>query len=175
MDENNGFRRALRNPLLVGGLCLTAGVAVYVNYTESLTSEFVDPVHPLSFPPERTSPDTASSSFLGSPEPAATQWGKPSQRDPFSPAGIPSRLFSHSEPATSGTVSAEPSQPSFQQMALKAIAVDGEVKSAVINRSIVYEGDMVEEFYVLSIEPNGVWLRRGRHKHFLTFAERKVS
>ena len=175
MDENNGFRRALRNPLLVGGLCLTAGVAVYVNYTESLTSESVSPVNPLSFPPDSRSPYTASSPTLGAPEASATLWGEPSPRDPFAPAGIPSPSFSHPEPATNATVSGDSSQLSLQQMALKAIAGDHEVKSAVINRSIVYEGDTVEGFRVLSIEANGVWLGQGRRKHFLTFAERKIS
>jgi len=60
-------------------------------------------------------------------------------------------------------------------MALKAIALEDGVKTAVINRTIVYEGDIMEGFHVLSIEPNGVWLGQGRHKHFLTFEERKVS
>ncbi|MGE0472340.1 MAG: hypothetical protein AB7P17_01750 [Nitrospirales bacterium] len=65
--------------------------------------------------------------------------------------------------------------PSFQQMALQAIAVENDVKSAVINRTIIHEGDTIEGFYVLSIEPNGVWLGQEQHKHFLTFAERKAS
>ncbi len=175
MDENNGFRRALRNPLLVGGLCLTAGVAMYVNYADTLTSDFVSPVDPLSFPPERRLPDTASSPSLGSPDPSAAVWGKPSLRDPFSPVGVSSPSFSYSEATNDATVSAEPRQPSFQHMALKAIALEDGVKSAVINRTIVYEGDIMEGFHVLSIEANGVWLGQGRHKHFLTFEERKVS
>lgn len=160
---------------MVGGLCLTAGVAIYVNYTESLTREFVAPVNPVSSPPEGDSPDSVSTLSPGFPDADATLWGQPSPRDPFSPEANPSRSFSYSVPATNGSASPESLQPSVQQMALKAIAVDNGAKSAVINRSIVYEGDMVEGFRVLSIEPNGVWLGQGRHKHFLTFAERKVS
>ncbi|MGD9850700.1 MAG: hypothetical protein AB7T38_05500 [Nitrospirales bacterium] len=175
MDENNGFRRALRNPILVAGLCLIAGVAMYVNYTDTLTSEFVSPLDPLSFPPTGTSLEKTSSPSLGSPEPSAAMWNGPSLRDPFSPVGMTSPSLTHSSSSNDLSIIPEPRVPSFPQMALKAIAVEDDVKSAVINRSVVYEGDTVEGFQVLSIESNGVWLGQGRDKHFLTFAERKVS
>lgn len=175
MDENNGLRRALRNPILVGGLCLTAGVAVYVNYTDTLTSEFVSPLDPPSFPPTGTSLEKTSSTSWGSPEPSAAVWSTPSPRDPFSPVRMTSPALPHSSPSNDLAVVPEPRVPSFPQMALKAIAVEDEIKSAVINRTVVYEGDTVEGFQVLSIESNGVWLGQGRDKHFLTFAERKVS
>ena len=175
MDEDNGFRRALRNPLLVGGLCVAAGVAVYVNSIDMLTSEFVAPMVPLSSPPSGTTLESPLPPPLGSPDPTATVWIEQPPRDPFSPIGPPSPSVTHSILSNAIPGSPESESASAPPMALKAIAMEDEAKSAVINRAIVHEGDTVGGFKVLSIELSGVWLGQGGNKHFLTFAERKAS
>jgi len=56
-------------------------------------------------------------------------------------------------------------------LALRAIAVGGGKRTAVINRTIVREGDGMKGFRVISIRPDGVWLQEGHHRRFLTFKE----
>jgi len=64
---------------------------------------------------------------------------------------------------------------SLKQLELKAIALENQQRSAVINRSVVYEGEMIEGYEVVSIELQGVWLQRHGKKHLLTFTTHTAS
>jgi hypothetical protein len=58
---------------------------------------------------------------------------------------------------------------------LKAVAVEGQQRSAVINRTVVYEGEMIEGYQVMSIQPKGVWLKHQGKTRLLTFSEKTAS
>ncbi len=175
MDESNGIRRALKSPVVVGGLCLVAGVAMYANITDSgdqaPTSTRMPslPINPLS------SSETSTTLPLASHEASAAKWAEHPHRDPFAP--LTSKTSTASGDHQSNRTRHAPSSPSLSPipLILKAVAMDQEEKSAVINRTIVHEGDRVEGFTVLSIEAEGVWLEQHGTKQFLTFRERKMS
>jgi hypothetical protein len=58
---------------------------------------------------------------------------------------------------------------------LKAVAIEAQERSAVINRQVVHEGEMIEGYQVVSIQLKGVWLQRHGKKDFLTFATNTTS
>jgi len=175
MDENNKFRRALKSPVMVGGLCLLAGLAVYSNLTNS--GDQPSASTPLPNPPldSLTSLET-STPPQGTPhEDTAMIWIEHPNRDPFAPHNM--IIPATSSNPKSGRPTPSPSEPLSlpSQLALRAVALEYEEKSAVINRTIVHEGERVEGFLVLSIEAKGVWLERHGRKQFLTFTEKKIS
>jgi hypothetical protein len=45
----------------------------------------------------------------------------------------------------------------------------------VINRTVVNEGEMIEGYQVMSIQPNGVWLKHQGRTQLLTFSEKTAS
>lgn len=175
MDESNGFRRALKSPVVVGGLCLLAGVAMYANFSDSRdqapTSTRMSSLPPNPIP----SSGTSSTSQLASHEVWAAKWAEHPYRDPFAPlTQDPSTVSGEQQSNRPGHVPSSPSPPPIV-LVLKAVAMDQEKKRAVINRTIVHEGDRVEGFLVVSIEAKGVWLEQHGTKQFLTFRERKMS
>jgi hypothetical protein len=60
-------------------------------------------------------------------------------------------------------------------LTLKAVAVEGQQRSAVINRTVVYEGEMIEGYQVMSIQQKGVWLKHQGKARLLTFSEKTAS
>ena len=72
-------------------------------------------------------------------------------------------------------VAKTPETASSPTLVLKAIAMEGKGRSAVINRGIVHEGERIDGCEVLVIELQGVWLACHGTRHFLTFTERTVS
>ena len=174
MDESNRFRRALKNPILVGGLCLLAVMALYFNFTDSSGKGN----SPLSIPKilsrNQTDPDTTPTVQAAKPDISKIAWIEHPLRDPFSP--FRSMEQEGSRVSRDGQFeSPGKSAAAFQPLVLKAVAVEDEVKTAVINRTIVHEGELVEGFLVLSIGPTGVWLERSGTKSWLTFQEKKIS
>lgn len=169
MDEINWFRRALKSPVRVGGLCLLAIVAGYLNLTGS-------PVKKNLSLPTLLSRNPASSVTKNVHPPrydkAGIEWMDHPLRDPFSPfrRTDPADSPSPPQPGSSGRVT-----PHSGQLVLKAVAVEEKVKSAVINRMIVREGDRVEGFLVLSIGPRGVWLEQNGRRQWLTFPDKTLS
>jgi hypothetical protein len=166
MDENTQFRRALKNPLAMGGLCLIAGFAMYHNVMESTMNSTL-PVSVGSAAPTHA----ILSPSLVVHDDVATRWIENPKRDPFAPVALAkwSKPSSKQSSASSTGIHGKGNGP-LKQFELKAIALEAQQRSAVINRSVVYEGEMLEGYQVVSIELQGVWLQRHGKKHLLAFA-----
>lgn len=175
MDEDTRFRRALKSPLVMIGLCLLAGMAVYHNVIQS-TSDFSLPtfVASTSFPTELT-PTTSLPSLEGHDE-EATHWIANPTRDPFAPISLAKWSKSSSQESLASSSLTLKSQGTAQnQLTLKAIAIEAQDRSAVINRQVVVEGEMVGGYEVVSIQLKGVLLTRHGKRKFLTFATDSTS
>ena len=175
MDEDTRFRRALKSPFVMVGLCLMAGMAVYHNVIQS-TSDFSLPISVASTPsPMELTPTTPVPSLVGHDE-KATQWIANPTRDPFAPISITKWSNSSSqESSTSSPQTLTPHGTSPSQLTLKAIAIEAQHRSAVINRQVVVEGEMIGGYEVVSIQLKGVLLTRHGKKKFLTFATDTTS
>jgi len=173
MDESNRFRRALKNPIVVIGLCLAAGFAAYFNMM-NFTSNNPDIIKVglnrlLSAP----SPPPVIRTHR-THEKEAVRWIDHPARDPFAPITVVSLPRSESSLTTTPFQVME--QPQLQNgLTLKAVAVEGQQRSAVINRTVVYEGEMIEGYQVMSIQPKGVWLKHQGKTQWLTFSEKTAS
>jgi len=153
----------------MGGLCIIAGLAVYHNVMESTMSTLPDSVDSAPFSLAST-PAFSASSTLQIHDDVATRWIENPQRDPFAP--VSSTTWAKPASNQAGTSSPgiyEKSNEPLKQLELKAIALEAQQRSAVINRSVVYEGEMIEGYQVVSIELQGVWLQRHGKKHLLAF------
>lgn len=172
MDENHRFRRALKSPIVVIGLCLSAGLAVYSNMMNVAS----DTPGIISVGLNRLLP-TPTSSPVTRPhrthEEAAVKWIDHPDRDPFAPIPVASQPRSESS-KTAPLQAMEHSQVQTG-FTLKAVAVEGQQRSAVINRTVVYEGEMIEGYQVMSIQPKGVWLKHQGKTRLLTFPEKTAS
>jgi hypothetical protein len=171
MDENTRFRRALKNPLVMGGLCILAGLALYLNVIEStMNSTLSDSANsaPLPLAPAQV---FSASSIPQVHDDVATRWIENPKRDPFAPMSNRTwaRPTSNQAETTSPNMDEKRSWP-LKPLELKAIAMEAQQRSAVINRSVVHEGEMIEGYRVVSIELQGVWLQRHGKKHLLAFA-----
>jgi hypothetical protein len=175
MDENTRFRRALKSPIVMLGLCLLAGWAVYHNVIES-TMDSTLPGLIASTPESTTEASTILTPSLRTHEEVATQWIHHPTRDPFAPMSVAkwSPPFSD-QTATSTPQSPMPRVVSSNNLILKAVAIEAQRRSAVINRQVVYEGEMIEGYQVVSIQLKGVWLQRHGTKQFLTFSTNATS
>lgn len=175
MDENTRFRRALKNPIVMLGLCLLAGFAVYHNVIESNMDSPL-PVSIASITDGREGPSTILTPSLTPHDEVATQWIYHPTRDPFAPMSV--AKWSQTTPTQSTTSAAHSPMPSVSspnRLILKAVAIEAEQRSAVINHQVVYEGEMIEGYQVVSIQLKGVWLQRHGKKEFLTFATPTTS
>ena len=172
MDENQRFRQTLKNPIVVIGLCLLAGVAVYTNIVNTtsdspgmisgglnrlLASRTLPPLTPTGRPHDEE----------------AGQWIEQSARDPFSPFRSASQPPSDSPLIAAAQTEKHPQEKN--PFTLKAIAFEGEHPGAVINRTVVYEGEMINGYQVLSIQPKGVWLKYQGKTQWLTFSKNATS
>lgn len=172
MDENQRFRRALKNPFVAMGLCLLAGFAVYTNIVETAT----DAPGIISVGLNRllSAPTLPPRTPTGRPhDNEAGQWIEYSSRDPFAPIVVASHAQSD-PPSMETDQTGEPPQMRHA-LTLKAIAIEAEQRNAVINRTVVYEGDMINGYQVLSIEPKGVWLKHQGKNQWLTFSKKTTS
>ncbi len=175
MDEDTRFRRALKSPFVMVGLCLMAGIAVYDNVIQS-TSNFSFPISVASIPSTTELMPTTSPPSLVGHDKEATIWIANPTRDPFAPISIAqwsNRSAQRSSTSPHLTHTARETAPS--QLILKAIAIEAQHRSAVINRQVVVEGEMVGGYHVVSIQLKGVLLTRHGKKKFLTFATDTTS
>jgi hypothetical protein len=171
MDENTRFRRALKNPFVMGGLCIIAGLAVYQNVMEStMNSALPDSVGSAPIP-LASAKDFSASSKPHVHDDMATRWIENPKRDPFAPVSVAkwSKPSSKQSSPSSIGIHGKRNEP-LKQLELKAIALEAQQRSAVINRSVVYEGEMIEGYEVVSIGLQGVWLQLHGKKHVLAFA-----
>lgn len=175
MDENNRFRHALNNPLVIGVLCIMAGAVLYYNVMEStVDSTRPFPVASTPSPAEPTQAILAPSLVVH--DDVATRWIENPKRDPFAPESVAKWSNSSSkQSSTSASPTHRPHAQSPNILTLKAVAIEAQHRSAVINRQVVYEGEMIEGYQVVSIELQGVWLRRYGMKHLLAFTTDTTS
>jgi hypothetical protein len=175
MDEGNRFRRALKSPIVMVGLCILAGIVVYHNVIESAMDSTLSvsvastraPAAPASIP--------VAPSLMAHDE-VATQWIDKPPRDPFAPVSSTKWSNPSSQQSTlSASVTPRPQAPSPNRLMLKAVAIEAQQRSAVINRQVVHEGEMIEGYQVVSIQLKGVLVQRHGKKEFLTFATNTTS
>ena len=176
MDENTRFRRALKNPLAVVGLCILAGLTIYQNVMEStLHSSLPYSIDTTPLQSVTTQAMTTSSSSVVHDK-ERTRWIEHPKRDPFAPITLANWSNPTSERSSVPVTSRQkPDQPSPKKLILKAVAIKTQQRSAVINRQVVYEGEMIEDYQVVSIQLQGVWLTRQGKREFLTFATNTTS
>jgi hypothetical protein len=174
MDESHRFRRALKNPIVAIGLCLLAGFAMYSNImvvtsdTPGIISVGLNRLlsTPTALPVTRTN---------RTHEKEALQWIDHPDRDPFAPIAVTTQSQSESSSSTTAPLQAMEHPRLQNELTLKAIAVEGQQRSAVINRTVVYEGEMIEGYQVMSIQPKGVWLKYRGKTQLLTFSGETAS
>ena len=172
MDEKQRFRRALKNPIVSIGLCLLAGFAVYANIVD--TAPDAPGIISVGLNRLLSAPTLPPLPPTGRPhDDEAGLWIEHSSRDPFSP--IVGASHAQSDPTSMAAVQTGEHPKVQNAFTLKAIAVEGEQRSAVINRTVVYEGEMINGYQVLSIQPKGVWLKHQGRTQWLTFSEKATS
>ncbi len=174
MDENSKFSRALKNPVVVLGLCVIAGLAVYQNLVDT-TPDFIPHSLKEAAAPFLGETLTASTPSLQGHDAEANQWINNPPRDPFAPVPTWTKAASSGQPRSSSSGIEGRQLGALPQFELKAIALENQERSAVINRSIVYEGEMIDGYQVVAIELQGVWLKRRGKKHLLTFKAQTTS
>ncbi len=136
MDENQRFRRALKNPFVAIGLCLLAGLAVYTNIVD--TASDAPGIISVGLNRLLSPPTLLPLTPTGRPhDDEAGQWIEQSSRDPFAPIVVASQA--QSDPPSMAAVKPGEHPQVKNAFTLKAIAVEGEQRSAVINRTVVYE------------------------------------
>ena len=157
------------------GLCLLAGMAVYYNIMES-TSDPTQPLSRTSSSEEVVTPSTILAPSQTTHDEVATQWNTHPTRDPFAPMTVvqgSQPVFRHSTPSEPFISRPPVSRPN--NLTLKAVAIEAQQRTAVINRQVVYEGEMIEGYHVVSIQLKGVWVARHGKKEFLTFSNKTTS
>ena len=171
------MKHALNNPWIVGCLCLAALGLVLNNLVEPLSTGSVS--SDIISEPEPSEAVTNSSPLTGAspgPEPQAepeaekVAWVNNPLRDPF-------RLQTSYRPTP---VRKKPpelleqfSTPAPLPFILKAVAVEDQRRIAVINRTVVAEGENIKGYRVVSIQENGVWLQGPGGRERLDFNETK--
>ena len=177
MDEESRFRRALKSPLVMMGLCLLAGIAIYVNVIGQ-TMNTAAPA--IAHRPPSMNDLNPQIPQQKAHEEEALQWIDHLDRDPFSPVrdvkSVVKRSESSNKPSRESRLPPQvKGESKTRSLTLKAIAIEAEDRSAVINRRVVYEGEMIEGYEIVSIQLNGVWLIRHGKKQFITFETNSTS
>jgi len=172
MDENQRYRRDLKNPFVALGLCLLAGFAVYTNIVD--TASDAPGIISVGLNRLLSAPTLPPLTPTGRPhDDNASQWIEQSSRDPFTPIVIASHAQSDPPSMEADQTGEHPQMRNA--LTLKAIAIEAEQRSAVINRTVVYEGEMINGHQVLSIQPKGVWLKHQGKTQWLTFSKKATS
>ncbi len=178
MDEDTKFRRALKSPIVMIGLCILAGAAVYDSIIDSTLNSSLPSVGAIvDFPASVELDPTPLAPSQTGHDVIATQWTNNPKRDPFSPVTANKWTHSSAKELLDSRAPENQQSPkaSRQSLTLKAIAIEAQHRSAVINHQVVYEGEIVEGYKVVSIQLQGVWLNRHGKKKFLTFAANTTS
>ncbi len=157
------------------GLCLIAGIAVYSNVIEPAMNSSATPSMAFNPSPAVMNPVAQITSHQAY-EDEATQWIDNPDRDPFAPMSVAKWSKPSSKPST---ISVSPTHRNPEnltnRLTLKAVALEARQRSAVINRRVVHEGEMIEGYQVVAIQLKGVWLKRHGKKQFLTFETNTTS
>ena len=174
------MRKILNNPLVVAGLCLIAGVILYLNGVEP---SFEPSTGTMVTPKKNTilsTIDTSSQEQIGSIELDKLGWTESTVRDPFGPIPTQGEARARQTKAQGRVRLASSTKQSgkkdlrlFRSLKLNAIAVEADARIAVINRSIVKEKDRIKGFLVERIEPDGVTLNGPSGTYRLTFTRER--
>ena len=176
------MRKILNNPLVVAGLCLIAGIIIYLNGPESAPEPSRKPmVSPKKIEVASTM-ETSRQETKGTIEVDKLGWTESIVRDPFGPTPTREKArarktlaHGRGQPTTSRKRSGKDARL-FRSLKLNAIAMEADSRIAVINRSIVKEHDRINGFQVDRIDPDGVTLKGPSGAYRLTFQrERKES
>lgn len=160
------------------GLCLMAGIVVYMNVFQPTMSSSVTPALARNAP-SMNNLVTATPSQQAHDE-EGMRWIDKPDRDPFAPVLVAKPMTERPEPSSTPSTKSRPTTQVAREhtpptLILKAVALEATQRSAVINRQVVYEGEMIEGYQVVSIQLKGVWLERHGKKEFLTFTTNTTS
>lgn len=169
------MRAALNNPLIVGILCVLAVGLMARNFQDRFVEDAEEPslqrrptpVRPVSEPLDRPqgTPDSSPANFV----PEAVQWVAHPRRDPFAVVAVvrrePRRPATESSRVVRSDRAANPPIP-FQ---LKAVALEEHRKIAVLDRTILHEGETFKGYRLTRILEDGVWLMGPHGQEFLRF------
>jgi len=169
------IRRALNGMWGVGIMSVVALVLLYVNIVAPLLkTDSEQPSLPVVTSPVSSVRDHVDGKRkekrFGRFDRKQVHWVDRINRDPFS------LHQAHATPLVKPVVEQAKDKKSAPVtvapvLTLRAIAVEGAKRTAVINRTIVREGDGMKGFRVISIRPDGVWLQEGHRRRFLTFKD----
>lgn len=152
------------------GLCLIAGYLMYSNFQDVIGKGDLSPHTPTTKSPVSMTSVAPQPSLSSSLDHKEIVWIDNPHRDPFTAQRSPRRRIGHPLGRDSGSTTI-PHLRTPKALTLKAVAIEDQSRSAVINRSIVYEGETFQGYTVMSILPKGVWLSRKGKKQFLAFSE----
>ena len=173
------MRKFLNNPLVVAGLCLIAGVIIYLNAPETGPEPFkrptVTPRKPNVLPTMSTSGEEKTTTI----EADKLGWAESIVRDPFGPILARGQVSAGKTMAQGRGQRRTARKQSgkdvrfIRSLKLNAISVERDSRIAVINRSIVKENDRINGFQVKRIEPEGVTLNGPSGAYRLTFNQER--
>ena len=167
------MRQVLNNPWVVFALCVVAVGILYLNAGEvSVNPAPISKAIPL---PSTQSPKVQKLEMTDSPIALVSlAWPESFARDPFAPAAPPRSKGqsefgeSANQESDSGTLTDRIVGP-LPSLQLSAITLEPRPKRAVINRTIVEEGELIEGLRVSRIEPDGVWVKGPLGPHRVGF------
>jgi len=174
------MKNILNNPWVVGGLCVAALVIVFVRVVFPLWGNSVQAMPASSQTASNMEQviamleaTTETKKGKRAAEEAGTHltqelvgWVDSFQRDPFRP---PPAQPTKKKILTQVSRFKKLPEPASSRLQLQAVSMQGSQRIAVINREVVLEGDRVEEFFVLQIQADGVWVKGPRGKELLGF------
>ena len=147
------MRQLLNNPWVVAGLCLAALVVVFSNVTlppsgGELGVDRGSGVQGVISDRRSLTADNQLPSY----EANLLGWKDSIPRDPF-------RLADNSKTSEKGAATEDsPPMLATQILHLEAVIMEPGDPLAVINGIIVAEGESLEEYHVIKIQSDGVWL-----------------
>ena len=174
------MKNVLNNPWVVGGLCVAALVIVFVRVVFPLWGNSVQAIPASSQTASNMEQviamleaTTETKKEKRAAEQAGTHltqelvgWVDYFPRDPFRP---PPAKPTKKKILTQVSKFNPSPKPLSSRLQLQAVSMEGSQRIAMINREVVLEGDRVEEFFVLQIQADGVWVKGPRGKELLGF------
>ena len=171
------MRQAFNNPWVVLALSVFAVIILYLNAEEvSMNPSPTSKANPV---PSAQSPKVQKLEVSDSPIALiGLTWPETVTRDPFAPVAATRSKGqgevgeSTNRGSESGTLTDRVVGP-LPSLQLSAITLEPNPKLAVINRTIVEEGELIEGLQVSKIEADGVWLNGPSGSHHVGFEANK--
>jgi len=163
-------KKLLNNPIFVGALVLIAFVFALKNIVGIQFGSAPVPLaeEALIIDPEDVSGETGDQATPPSNiDMQRAGWVELPRRDPFGP-------WISAQPDIMEPVRAVDKAPASEKYRLVAVMVEKGTKYATLNRTILTEGDYVDEYHVVSIAPDHVMLRGLKGLEKLTFQPSRV-